>query len=126
MDVSNAYLGQGPVFPFVLEDGGLRISEFNSSIDASLRHIIFWEQGIRFFQPEFGSRLWSLFGQPNDGVTQALAKRFLIDAISAWEGRITLLESNINMPKAHVMHIQCRYEISANKQIKDINFQYNL
>jgi phage baseplate assembly protein W len=126
MNITNAYLGQGPTFPFVLVNGSLPVSEYQDTIQASIKHIVFWEYGNRFFQPTFGSRLWSLLGQPNDGVLQALVKRFLIDAISAWEGRITLLESNINMPKAYSLHITCRYKINATKQIKDINFQYNL
>ena len=49
MDITNLYLGQGITFPFVLSDGTITIDQFDKVIETSIRTILGWEFGSRFF-----------------------------------------------------------------------------
>jgi phage baseplate assembly protein W len=124
MDISNLYLGQGIVFPFVLSEGAIVIDTYEQTIEASLKSILGWEFGSRFFQPTYGSKIWQALGLPSDTLSQALVRRFIIDAINLWESRITLLDTSITMPNEYTFDITLTYRINASKQVSEMNFQY--
>lgn len=50
----------------------------------------------RVMLPEYGSRLYEVPFEQNDEVTNALIERFVIDAISQWEPRATILNVAIS------------------------------
>jgi len=124
MDLTNLYLGQGIIFPFVLNDGTITISDYEMTIDSAIKSILSWEYGSRFFQPEYGSKIWQVLGMPNEALTQALVRRYIIDALSSWEDRITLLETTITMPKTYTIDITLRYLINATKKVSEVNLKY--
>jgi len=126
MEVTSSFLGKGITFPFVIENGAIKMDDYEALIKHSLEMILGWEYGIRFFNPEFGCKLWELQGEPNDVVLKALVKRFLLDAINSWESRISLLDIAITMPKAYTINIQCTYQINATRTVVDYNFQYSI
>jgi len=126
MEVTSAYLGQGITFPFNLTNGAINLDGFEALIESSLKMICAWEYGTHFFNPTFGARIWELQGEPNDTVLATLVKRFLLDAINSWEGRISLLEVAVSRPKAYSINITCKYIINATSKVTDYNFQYSV
>ncbi len=126
MDNSTFILGQGISFPFILVDGAVKVDQHPTLIDQSVRTILSWPHGQRMFIPTFGSKLEELIGEPNDMVLAALARFFVVDAISSWEARITLLEAVITMPTPAKLHIQLHYRVNATRDIQEFNFQYQM
>jgi phage baseplate assembly protein W len=126
MDNSTFILGQGISFPFILVDGAVKVDQHPTLIDQSIRTILCWGFGNRWFNPTFGSKLEELLGEPNDVVVAALARFFVVDAISNWEQRITLLAAVITMPTPAKLHLQLHYRVNATRDIQEFNFQYQL
>jgi hypothetical protein len=124
MDVSNLYLGQGITFPFILDNGAIVVNTYSQTIEASLKTILSWEFGRKFFTPTLGSKIWQTLGLPNEAITQALVKRYLIDAISLWENRVTLLDVTLTVPKAYTISITLNYMINATKTPGTLTHQY--
>lgn len=126
METTSAYLGRGLSYPLVLTNGSVVVDDYEALIKHSLEFIVGWEYGTRFFFPTFGSRLWELQGEPNDGVLVALVKRFLLDAVNSNESRISILEVAVSRPKNTSINIYCRYKINATRKDTDFNFQFNI
>lgn len=86
------FLGRGWRFPVELdEDGRLRYDKEEEKIEQSILIILGTAQGERVMRPDFGSRLRELVFAPLNSSTQALAARYVIDALTAWEPRIEVL-----------------------------------
>lgn len=117
-------IGKGLNFPIYLENGGVRLSSYEVLIENSVRTILSWTLTTRPFNPGFGCRLWELIGHPNDLVLEALAKRFIVDALSNWEKRISLLETTISCPEATQMLINIKYKIRSTEQVKELEYIY--
>ena len=102
---------QGIIFPFHLSGGRLVLSEYRELIKASILTILTWPRETLGFNPEFGNRLEELIGEPNYRVVGALVKRFLIEALSNYEKRITILDISLTRPTAESLHITVKYKI---------------
>lgn len=126
MEKASNLLGRGITFPFVLVNGAVKVDDHPKLIDESIRSILSWGLGQRSFLPAYYSKLPELLGEPNDLVVASLARLFIVEAISTWETRITLLEVTIGMPTASKLTIQLHYRINATRQVKEFNFQYQL
>jgi hypothetical protein len=107
-------LGQGIIFPFVINtDGRIVSSEPVDLIKASIRTILAWPLRQRFFLPEFGSRLDELLEEPNDAVLYSLARQFIIECITKWEKRINLLDCTLVIKNNGLIDINMTYIIKA-------------
>lgn len=126
MDNNGLIMGRGITFPFLLTNGGVVIDDYPTLIDQSIRSILSWGPGSRPFLPEFGCKVEKLLGEPNDWLVASLARNFIIEAISAWETRITLLEVTIGMPTSKKLDILLHYKINSTREVKEFNFQYQL
>lgn len=106
------FIGNGLVFPIVLTaDGKVPVSSGFELIESSIRIIVGWVFGTRFFLPEFGSRLEDLLEEPNDAVLNSIVKHYLIEAITRWEKRITPLEITVKRKEEHNIDIHIKYQI---------------
>ncbi len=126
MDNSTFISGRGISFPFVLVDGAIVIDDYPTLIPSSIKTILSWVFGQRPFNPKFGSKLEELLGEPNDLILAALARFFIVDAISTWERRISLLDAQLTMPTAYKLDVQLTYRVNSTREIQDLNFQYQL
>ena len=88
---------KGLTFPFTLNSkGGIDYSESTESlVRTNLKTILAWEQGTRFFLPEFGTRIHQLLeNEPNDQVLQAMIPEILLKPLQAFESRIKIVDFN--------------------------------
>ena len=89
-------IGKGVLFPITLttnEDGTTGWYPKNASFDQikhNITSLMWYMIGQRFRQEDFGTRLWECIEEPNTQALNYLIKEFLNDALSKWEGRITV------------------------------------
>lgn len=89
-------LGKGLAFPIVLENGKARLSTGVELIRSSIRAILYWPRGTRFFNEDFGSLLLRLLQQPNDSQVKSLVVEYVFNSISKYEKRVTMLDASIS------------------------------
>lgn len=59
---------------------------------SSIMLIIATPLGTRIMLPEFGSLIPTLVFEPNDAALDALARRYIIDAVARWEPRVDIID----------------------------------
>lgn len=124
--ITNTQDQQGISFPLTLDNGRVVVDGYKTLIERSILNILYWPIKSMPFDPSFGTRLEELIGEPNTSVLAVLAKRFLIDALSTYERRISILELTITMPTASSMHILIKYKILATTLEYEIEINRNL
>lgn len=71
------FIGNGMIFPVtVTANGNVPIYSGFELIHSSIRVIVGWVFGTRFFLAEFGSRLEDLLEEQNDAVLNSLVQHF--------------------------------------------------
>ena len=105
------FIGSGIVFPLELQDGRAVIKTGFDLIRASIKNIVHWPEGQRFFLAEFGSRIERLIEEPNDSVLKQIIYTFIVDPINRWEARIVLVDATIVDVDFSKVNISLRYRI---------------
>lgn len=99
--------GRGFSFPFRLEGGRIAMSEGETNIHDSIRHILLTERGERLFVSGLGGDLQSFLFAPNTVSTHTLLAERVRDALTTWEPRIRVrevrVEPNPDDPEAAVI-----------------------
>jgi phage baseplate assembly protein W len=107
-------LGKGWSFP-VSQDikGSIQFSQYEKSIEESIRIILSTNPGERLMRPDFGCLINEIVFSPNNPKSKTLAETYIREAIVRWEPRVILKEvrgeSDTENPAAINIHI-C-YEI---------------
>lgn len=93
-------------------------------IKQNLISIMTYMIGQRFRQENFGCRIWECLEEPNTQALNFLIYQFISQAISAWEPRITAVETEL-VSRGSSLNIILRYRLG-NSPITELNFDYNL
>jgi hypothetical protein len=118
-------LGQGIIFPLVIDsDGKVPLANTSDLIKSSINAVLTWPIRDRFFIPEFGSRLQELLEEPNTSLLRSLVRQFVIESISKWEKRITLLDCTLVIKDNGQLDINLTYYINANNQVDNFIFPF--
>lgn len=80
----------GIIFPVTIVGGELYSPSLEESIISSVRVILSWEHGTRYFNTKFGASLYKQLYEPNDQVSDTVIKVLITKAIGIHEPRITL------------------------------------
>lgn len=112
------FIGSGIVFPIELSNGRAVIKTGFDLIRASIKNIVHWPEGQRFFLAEYGSRIERLLEEPNDAVLKQIIYSFIVDPINQWEPRIVLVDATIVDVDFSKVNISLRYRI-INSQSED-------
>lgn len=118
------FVGQGITFPIVLNNGRAQVFTGVELIRSSIKIILSWETGNRFFLAEFASRLESLLFEPNDFLLKALLQRFVIEALDNWEARIELLQSSVEKVNNEKVSITMTYRILTTNTVDTFTFPF--
>lgn len=119
------YIGRGITLPIKLVNGSVPLDTGVELIKASIRTILSWPYGTRFFLPEFGSRLDELIEEPNDDVLFSLIETFVQDAIEKWEPRIELkLPVNVSRDDYGKVQVQLEFNIISSQKIDSMVFPF--
>ena len=119
------FLGKGLNFPIIINGSGRAdLVEGKELLESSLRHILSWAIGTRYFLAEFGSNLEQLLQEPNDQISRALVKNYTTDVISQWDKRIDLLDVTILNKNDNSMNLFITYRIKQTKIEDSFIFPY--
>lgn len=86
------FVGRGITLPLKLENGRVPVETGTELIKSSIRMILGWVYGTRFFLNEFGSRIEQLQNDPSDKVTRNILEDLTDEAIRTWEKRVEVVE----------------------------------
>ena len=123
-DTYKNFIGQGITFPIHLENGKPPLETGVPLIRASIRSILSWEVGNRFFLPEFASRLETLLFEPNDFLLKQLLNIYVVEALKKWEHRIELLEANIEDVDFQAIKLNISYKILTTNTVDTFIFPF--
>jgi hypothetical protein len=92
----DAWLGQGPVFPFRPgTDGRLAYTSGDAIIRQSIETILETDPGERVMLPTFGCGLRRFLMQPNSPATRTAMQQEISDSLRRWEPRIQVSEVSV-------------------------------
>lgn len=83
-----------------------------NAIKNSIKNILLTPRGSLPGKPRFGCDLYKVVFQPLDPLTTAIAKNYVMEALTEYEGRI------------NVRRVEIRRDDAFNKLLIDINFTY--
>ena len=83
-----------------------------NAIKNSIKNILLTPRGSLPGKPRFGSDLYKVVFQPLDPLTMAIAKNYVMEALTEYEDRI------------NVRRVDIRRDDAFNKLLIDINFTY--
>lgn len=115
-DTANSFIGKGLTFPIRLENGKPPIDGGKILIEASLRDIMSWVIGTRFFLGEYGGKIEYLLQEPDSSVSAALLRYYSVALIKLWEKRVENIGVRIIKREPGKMIIRLQYRIT-NTQI---------
>ena len=110
------FIGKGITFPIKLDKGKPPIEGGKKLVEASLRDILAWVLGTRFFLGEYGGKLEYLLQEPDTAVSAALLRYYSVALINTWEKRVENIKVRIVRREPGKMLIRLEYKIS-NTQI---------
>ena len=94
--IIDAWLGQGPVFPFRPgPDGRLAYTGGDAIVRQSIETILDTEPGERVMLPTFGCGLRRFLMQPNTPATRTGMQQKISDSLRRWEPRIQVSEVSV-------------------------------
>jgi hypothetical protein len=118
-------IGKGLVFPIQLTpEGRPPISSDLTLLDSSIRIILSWYVGTRFFLGSFGSALEQLLREPKDETLASLVKFYTKDAISKWETRVELLDVELINQDIYSLTIHIAYKVKSTGITNTLVFPY--
>lgn len=110
------FIGRGITFPIKLENGKPPIDGGKKLIEASLRDILAWVLGTRFFLGEYGGKIEYLLQEPDNAVSAALLRYYSVAVVKLWEKRVENIKVRIIRREPGKMLIRLEYRIT-NTQI---------
>jgi phage baseplate assembly protein W len=118
------FLGNGITLPLRLVNGAAPLDTGVDLIKASIRFLLSWTFGTRFFLAEYGSRLEDLLEEPNDDVLNHLVYTMVSEAIAKWETRVTVLDTNISRDDLGKTDISVYYQIITSQKTDTLVFPF--
>ena len=93
------FLGRGLLFPIELDSLGRAKTDTGIIlIRSAIRNILAFLWGTRYLLGNFGSKLEFILEQPNDEMAIAMAKTYIVEAITFWEKRVDQVSLTISVP----------------------------
>lgn len=110
--MDNQFIGGGMIFPIkVNAKGSVDIVGNNELLQSAIKNILYWPTSHRFFNEQFGSRIFDVLEEPNDNIGKALVRTFIFEAINRWEKRVTVKQVKLLNSDHQVVNIEITYEI---------------
>ena len=122
-------LGRGISFPpRIGGDGRVRWSEGSDNITDAIKVILQTDQNERLRLSAFGAGLGRLLFEPNTVTTQRLLQERILNALTAWEPRISVqpvdVDGDPNDPEAAIATI--KYKLVATQASQQVNLSVRL
>lgn len=93
---SKEFLGQSVKFPIqVNEAGAVELVSRAELVKQSIFEVLAWPTRVKYFQEDYGTKLYNLLEEPDDAVTSALAKEYIREALNIFESRISKVQVRV-------------------------------
>lgn len=125
--MKNKFIGSGIIFPIELTvDGRPAIHDDVKLINSSIMTIINWPYAHRYFNEQFGCRVFELLEEPNDDISKILLSHFITDSLTMWEKRIKINNSGVRVLRFDntKVEIELRYRVNATKSEETFIFPF--
>jgi phage baseplate assembly protein W len=107
-------LGKGWSFPVTNDiKGNVQFSQYEKSIEESIRIILSTTPGERLMRPDFGCLINEIIFSPNNSKATRLVETYIREAIIRWEPRVILKEvrGETDSYNSAAINIHIHYEI---------------
>ena len=109
---TDSILGSGMVFPIILDDGGKPIiAKADELIKSSIRSILAYTLGERFFLRQFGANTDNLLEELNTELLEDILGYQITEAIAEFEKRVTRLSVRVESNLDTKLDIRLNYTI---------------
>lgn len=123
--MDNQFIGGGITFPIeVNSKGSVDVMSNNVLLRSSIKNILYWPTSQRFFNEQFGSRIFDVLEEPNDNIGKALVRTFIFEALNRWEKRILVKDTKILNSDHQVINIEITYEIRSTRTEETMVFPF--
>lgn len=122
MSVENSFLGRGWSFPPDFAHGGVRMTEDDDDIQASLRILFGTTPGERFLQPKYGLDMHELMFEPVSTTLRTVLKDRILTTVLVHEPRIRLLGVDIDDSRINEGIVTVRLDYV----VRSTNSRFNL
>ena len=127
---NHVLIGRGWGFPIhVGPHGGVQLTTEEDEIAQSILIILSTMPGERVLRPTFGCNLYELQFAPMNMETLALARRYVEEAITMWEPRITILNILVEAGTGDhdgALLIAMHYEIKSTRDKRSLVYPFYL
>ena len=105
--------------------GGIALARFEDDIGQAIRIILATRPGERRMRPTFGCRIHDLVFAPINATTFGYARRYVEEALTQWEPRITVRDVEV-FSASHDgwVDISIRYEVRATKDERTLVYPF--
>ena len=112
------FLGKGIALDFGIDsNGSIRFASYESSVEESINIILSTRIGERVYNYKFGCKIHELMFEPNNVRTQALAARYVKEALENFEHRIDIVNVEAYSEDEKSLNINITYVlIESNKE----------
>jgi phage baseplate assembly protein W len=118
-----AYLGGSYNWPFrVTELGRLELVSGKLEVEQSLLRAVLTSFGDRMFQREYGTRIYAAMFQANDTVSHAIIRKSVFDALSRYEGRVSVQSVSVVASNENTVQVTVNYELRGLRDIQKFVF----
>ncbi len=115
----NKFIGSGIIFPIEIGNNGRpEIISDITLIRSSVKIILAWVLGTRYFNEAFGSRIEELIEEPDDSVSKSLLRHFITESLNKWEKRIVIKGVQLTNAGVGKIDVMIYYSIR-NSKIED-------
>lgn len=91
-ETEKKFAGVGIEFPLVLGTGGkVEGSTGIPLLNSSVSQLLSQRLKEKFYESEYGSRIFEMLEEPNDAITQSVVRDFIIESIQQFEKRLELI-----------------------------------
>ena len=124
----DAWIGQGPAFPFRPgPDGRLAYTGGDAIIRQSIETILDTDPGERVMLPTFGCGLRRYLAQPNTTATRTSMQQEISGSLARWEPRIQVTEVSVTPgDDPALVWISIRYTRLADRREDDLVYPFYL
>lgn len=105
-------LGRALKWPLEIVDGKAIYVENLDLLKQSIRIILNWYFGTRFYLGEFGSKLERLLEEPNNSVLKASIDYEMGQALTRWEPRVKVIKTQLQIVSQDAITISITYQIN--------------
>jgi phage baseplate assembly protein W len=91
--------GSGISFPIEIDSAGRPLIKSDIQlIRDSIKTIISWNTGSRYFLGEYGGNVELLLEEPNDDILRAKLRNIIVTSVATWEKRVEAVSVDITSP----------------------------